>query len=66
MSWLVADRFDASGLQIRNEDGAWACALVVLRPDWTVGDADDQAKAVEGTLRGIWYDAGSNIDDVTG
>lgn len=68
--WLVDDR-DAVRLQVRNEDGAWACALVVLRPDWngTAADADtdaeipsDQAQAtVEGNLRGIWYDAGANI-----
>ena len=59
VTWLV-DNFDAVRLQIRNSDGAWACALVVLRPDWTEGDADDQAQA-EGNLRGIWYDAGANI-----
>ena len=55
--WLVAD-WDAVRVQIKNEDNAWACALIVLRPDWTI--AGDQAK-VEGNLRGIWYDAGSNI-----
>ena len=57
--WLVAD-WDAVRVQIKNEDNAWACALIVLRPDWTIGVAEDQAKA-EGNLRGIWYDAGSNI-----
>ena len=59
VSWLVED-FDAVRIQIRNEDGAWACALIVLRPDWATGTADEQAQA-EGNLRGIWYDAGANI-----
>ena len=59
VSWLVDD-FDAIRLQIRDEDGAWACALIVLRPDWTTGTVDQQTQT-EGTLRGIWYDAGSNI-----
>ena len=61
--WLVED-FDAVRIQIRNEDGAWACALIVLRPDWTTGTADQQAQA-EGNLRGIWYDAGANIPTAT-
>ena len=54
--WLVADG-DAVRLHIRNEDGAWACALVVLRPDWILGDNVE----VEGKLRGIWFDSGTNI-----
>ena len=65
--WLVAN-YDAVRLQARNADGSWACALVVLRPDWnqtmagsTTGvDASIQA-AVEGNLRGTWYDAGADI-----
>ena len=61
--WLIED-FDAVRIQIRNEDGAWACALIVLRPDWTTGTADQQAQA-EGNLRGIWYDAGANIPTAT-
>ena len=64
--WLVGSQ-DAVRLQIRNDDGAWACALIVLRPNWTASlagsgattDPDDEAGA-EGNLRGIWYDAGSN------
>ena len=70
--WLVGDQ-DAVRLQIRNGDGAWACALIVLRPDWTATlagtgattDAEDEAGA-EGNLRGIWYDAGSNIPSDNG
>ena len=68
--WLVDDR-DAVRLQIRNEDGSWACALIVLRPDWNTTmaggtpDEADQAK-VEGDLRGIWFDAGANIPDDNG
>ena len=63
--WLVAD-WDAVRVQIKNEDGAWACALIVLRPDWVSDDTNAAAKAekeagAEGNLRGIWYDAGSNI-----
>ena len=68
--WLVDDR-DAVRLQIRNEDGSWACALIVLRPDWNTtmaGGAPDEAEqaTVEGNLRGIWYDAGANIPDDNG
>ena len=64
--WLVADR-DAVRIQVRNEDGSWACALIVLRPDWNSTMAgsgtptDTQILTAEGNLRGIWYDAGSNI-----
>ena len=64
--WLVANR-DAVRIQVRNEDGSWACALIVLRPDWNStmagsGTPDDtQIATVEGNLRGVWYDAGSNI-----
>ena len=65
--WLVDNR-DAVRLQIRNEEGSWACALVVLRPDWNATMAtsstapdDTDIATVEGNLRGIWYDAGSNI-----
>ena len=65
MRWLVGDR-DAVRLQIRNDDGAWACAIVVLRPDWdnarSGGTPSSAVQATaEGSLRGIWYDAGSNI-----
>ena len=68
--WLVDDR-DAVRLQIRNEDGSWACALIVLRPDWNTtmagGTPNEAAQAtVEGNLRGIWYDAGANIPDDNG
>ena len=45
--WLV-EHGDAVRLHIRNGDGAWACALVVLRPDWTLGDN----VAVEGKTAG--------------
>ena len=64
--WLVGQR-DAVRIQIRNEEGSWACALIVLRPDWNstmAGTGTPQAAdiaTVEGNLRGIWYDAGSNI-----
>ena len=67
--WLVAD-YDAVRLQARNADGSWACALVVLRPDWNgkpwptapAGDVTAAiTNAVEGNLRGTWYDAGADI-----
>ena len=65
--WLVDDR-DAVRLQVQNEDGSWACALVVLRPDWNEDMAGADATRteaveaeVEGNLRGIWYDAGGNL-----
>ena len=68
--WLVDDR-DAVRIQIRNEDGSWACALIVLRPDWNTtmatGTPDEAEQAtVEGNLRGIWFDAGANIPDDNG
>ncbi len=70
--WLVDD-WDAVRVQIRNGDGAWACALIVLRPDWTKGIAGtaatttpDQELEAEGNLRGVWYDAGSNIPSDNG
>ena len=55
--WLVKDG-DAVRLHIRNEDNAWACALIVLRPKWS---DTASAEAVKGNLRGIWYDAGLTI-----
>ena len=66
--WLVRSG-DAMRLQVRNEDGSWACALVVMRPEWdaqraggalatTGADLRSQTKA---RLRGIWYDTGSEI-----
>ena len=65
--WLVAD-YDAVRLQARNADGSWACALVVLRPDWnqtmanSTSGVDTVVQAtVEGNLRGTWYDAGADI-----
>ena len=63
--WLVADG-DAVRIQIKNDDGAWACALIVLRPDWNTGMIDGTVTApvaaeAEGNLRGIWYDAGANL-----
>ena len=66
--WLVGDG-DAVRVQIQNEDNAWACALIVLRPNWsdtlagaTAGTVTSQIQATtEGNLRGIWYDAGTNI-----
>ena len=68
--WLVDGR-DAVRLQIRNEDGSWACALIVLRPDWNTtmatGTPNEAEQAtVEGNLRGIWFDAGANIPDDDG
>ena len=54
--WLVDDG-DAVRLHIRNTDGDWACALVVLRPAWPLDDAVE----VQGKLRGIWYDSGTSI-----
>lgn len=63
--WLVADG-DAVRIQIKNADGAWACALIVLRPDWNDSMVSgsftgSEAVTAEGNLRGIWYDAGANL-----
>lgn len=65
--WLV-DNGDAVRIQIRNDDSAWACALVVLRPDWNDAmiagaTTPSQEATAEGNLRGIWYDAGASIRD---
>ena len=32
MDWLL-NAWDAVRIQSRNQDGAWACALIVLKPD---------------------------------
>ena len=64
VSWLVGDG-DAVRLHIRNEDGAWACALVVLRPNWTAGATTAENAQAEGALRGVWYDSGVDIVEDT-
>ena len=63
VSWLVGNG-DAVRLHIRNQEGAWACALIVLRPNWTAGTEDAQAEAA---LRGVWYGSGVDIaEDAAG
>lgn len=58
--WLTANG-GAVRLQIRNGDGAWMCALVVMRPRGV--DADEATRTREvGRLRGIWYDSGATIE----
>ena len=63
---------DAVRVQARSSDGSWACALIVLRPDWTAAKAANTTTGatavsnamilnVEGRLRGVWYDAGAAI-----
>ena len=42
-------------IQIRNTEGDWACALIVMRPNGDPGP--------RGQIRGIWYDAGRDIED---
>ena len=37
VDWLLND-YDAVRIQARNQDGAWACALVVLKPNAEDGD----------------------------
>ena len=37
VDWLLTD-YDAVRIQARNQDGAWACALVVLKPNAEDGD----------------------------
>ena len=65
--WLVGTG-DAVRIQARNTDGAWACALIVLRPDWNNDKAgansdvnNARALTAEGQLRGVWYDTGAVI-----
>ena len=41
-------------IQIRNAEGDWACALIVMRPNGDPGP--------RGQIRGIWYDAGRDIE----
>lgn len=58
--WLNANG-GAVRVQIRNGDGAWMCALIVMRPRGV--DADEATRTAEvGRLRGIWYDAGAAIE----
>ena len=65
VNWLLND-WDAVRIHSRNQDGAWACALIVLRPntkDIASGaankpaDADAEALA-DARMRGIWYNSG--------
>lgn len=60
VSWLVGDG-DAVRLHIRNEEGAWACALIVLRPNWTAGATTSVNAQAEGALRGVWFGSGVDI-----
>lgn len=65
--WVIGDG-DAVRIQSRNTDGSWACALIVLRPDWDAARAagspgDDAIATAEANLRGIWYDGGSSYDN---
>ena len=65
VNWLLTD-WDAVRIQSRNQDGAWACALIVLRPNTTTmpsgaaqKPADTAAEALkDAQLRGIWYNSG--------
>ena len=59
VSWLVGSG-DAVRVHIRNDDGAWACALIVMRPNWDAG-SDTQDAQADAALRGIWYDSGVSI-----
>ena len=68
--WIVDDG-DAVRVQARNADGSWACALIVLRPDWNEARADDTPTddaidKVEANLRGTWYDGDSTGGTGTG
>ena len=50
VDWLVSNG-DAIRLQARNDDGSWACALVVMRPEGSAA----------ANQRGIWYGSGTEI-----
>ena len=50
--WAVEN--GALRLHLRNTEGEWRCALVVLRPDASV--ITDETQAAE--MRGVWYDGG--------
>ena len=60
VSWLIGDG-DAVRLHLRNEEGAWACALIVLRPNWTAGTSASENAQAEGALRGVWFGSGVDI-----
>lgn len=62
VTWLLDDG-DAVRMHIRNVEGDWACALVVLRPTWTVGATTVENTQMKSMLGGIWYDSGSVIAD---
>ena len=52
VEWLLSN-YKAARVQARNSDGAWACALVVIRPN--SGSRQDDA-----WLGGIWYQKGED------
>ena len=69
VNWLLTD-WDAVRIHARNQDGAWACALIVLKPN-TNGiptsasnkPADAAAEALaDAQLRGIWFDSGPSYE----
>ena len=63
VEWLL-NPWDAVRLQARNQDGAWACALVVLKPN-TAGMATPPTDTAltDAQLRGVWYDSGPSYPD---
>lgn len=78
--WLLSDN-RAVRIQAQNSDGAWACALIVMRPNVDAGEHDDAEHYVRGTgygvptntsdtktnvwLGGIWYDSGEEPLETT-
>ncbi len=46
VGWLL-NAWDAVRIQARNQDGAWACALIVLKPDTDELDTDTSASSVD-------------------
>ena len=46
VGWLL-NAWDAVRVQARNQDGAWACALIILKPDTDELDTDTSTNSVD-------------------
>ena len=63
VDWLLTD-WDAVRIHAQNEDGSWACALIVLKPQTDglsrsgAALTDAEVSLANAQLRGVWYDSG--------
>ena len=76
VDWLLDDG-RAVRLQSQNDDGAWACALIVMRPDTPSGALiagryatgvviAPNKRTADAWIGGIWYDSGDAPSDAAG